>query len=214
MNAYKTDDQYRAEHIREMGEPLGTVFNALYSELLWLNVKWVEYVELFGVNPERIELLNGTAPAFFGIVQDVLLKDIMLQVARLTDPVKSPGKEEKENLTVQELPNLVRPEIKGSIQRLVEEAKARTEFCRQWRNRHIAHSDRALALKHKHATPLPAASREKLREALHAIANILNAVSGPYGFAPSLFEHTIPALGGAGSLLEVLNSRPNRRSRT
>jgi hypothetical protein len=169
-----------------------------------------EYVELFGTDVERIELLNRAAPNFFGIIQDVLFQDIMLHVARLTDRVESAG---KKNLTVRELPILVRPEIRGAIERLLEEAKSRTEFCRQWRNRQIAHNDRALALEDKHAEPLPGASRQKLREALAALANVLNAVSEPYGFAPSSFEHNSRS-GWRGLASQGPNSRPNRRSRT
>jgi hypothetical protein len=200
---YETDDQRQAEHVRLMGEPLGIVFDALYVELVWLNVKWAEYIELFGTDRERVDLLNRAAPNFFGIIQQVLFEHIVLAVARLTDPVRSLG---KENLTVRELPDLVRSEIKGSVQKVVEDAKAQTEFCRQWRHQHIAHKDRALALELAHANPLPDATRQKLRMALRSVADILNTVLEGYGCAPTSFEHTIPALGGAGSLLDVLDS--------
>ena len=105
----KTEDQYEAEHIQRMGQPLGVVFNELYSELVWLYVKWAEFVDLFGTDPERVDLLNRAAPNFFGIIQEVLFEHITLHVARLTDRVKSLG---KENLTVQELPILVQPEMR------------------------------------------------------------------------------------------------------
>jgi hypothetical protein len=50
----KTEDEYQVEHIQRMGEPLGAIFNELWSDLAWLHVKWAEFFALFGTNPERV----------------------------------------------------------------------------------------------------------------------------------------------------------------
>ena len=55
-------------------------------------MKWEEYLELFGKTSSRIHLLNQSAPVFFKIVQDSLWENIILHLARLTDPPKSAGK--------------------------------------------------------------------------------------------------------------------------
>ena len=46
------------------------------------------YVELFG-KPSRIDLLNRASSPFFGMVQRVLWRDVLLHLARLTDPAKT-----------------------------------------------------------------------------------------------------------------------------
>lgn len=92
-------------YIKHMGEPLGSLFYALWQEVAWVRVKWQEYIELFGKKPSRVDLLNKSAPLFFRIVQNVLWYDILMHIARLTDPPKSKG---KPNLTIRRLPELVR----------------------------------------------------------------------------------------------------------
>ena len=68
----------------------------------------------------------------------------MLHLARLTDKSTTAG---KTNLTVLNLPSLVADAgLKDELAHLVEEAKKRTEFCRDWRNREFAHQDLLLAL--------------------------------------------------------------------
>jgi hypothetical protein len=209
MNSYPTADQSQEDYVQRMGEALGRLFGTLWRDLAWLHVKWSEYVELFGTSAERVELLNRAAPNFFGIIQGVLIKDIMLHIARLTDSEKSGG---RENLTILVLPGSVARDLKSSIQRLVAEAKGKTLFCRDWRNRRIAHTDRALSLTPELSKPLDEATREKLQEALRAIGNVLNAASEHYGCSPIVFEETIPALGGAGLLIEVIARGTKKRT--
>lgn len=190
MSGYKRVDQCKTEHVQHMGGALGALFNSLYSDLVWLHIKWAEYVELFGTKPERVDLLNSAAPNFFGIMQGVLLENIILHVARLTDPPRSFG---KHNLTIRALPAAVSSNIAASVDHQVTEALKHSEFCGDWRDRYIARNDLALAL--GQAAPLKDASREKLHSTLHAIGDVPNVVSGHYGLSPTAFEHTVPAWG-------------------
>jgi hypothetical protein len=206
----RDETQIEDEHIQHMGKPLGRLFSALWKELVWLHIKWGEYVELFGTNSERVELLNRAAPNFFGIIQDVLLDNILLHIARMTD---EPGSGSKKTLTVHAFSEAVDLKIQGTVETLIELAKNKVQFCRDLRNKRMAHSDLKLALDPESAALLPAVSRAQVREALKAIGNVLNAVEEHYGSAPTGFEHTIPALGGAGLLLEVLESGMITRQR-
>jgi hypothetical protein len=100
--------------------------------------------------------------------------------------------------------NCLAPKIKNHIESLIETAGHQVAFCRDLRNRRMAHSELALALDHLSAAPLPALSRAQVREALRANGYVLNVLEEHYGCSASGFEHTIPALGGAGSLLAVI----------
>ena len=100
----RTPQEARAEHIRIMGEDLGSLYDALWQEVAGLYGKWSEYVALFGTRESRVDLLNQAAPSFFRIVQDSLWEDVLLHIARLTDPPKSAG---KSNLTVQRLTSAI-----------------------------------------------------------------------------------------------------------
>lgn len=189
------------DYIEKMGGALGTQFHALWQEVAWLHIKCTEYLELFGSKSTRVDLLNRAAPAFFSMIQDVLWEDIVLHVARLTDSPKSLG---NTNLTIRNLPELVDPTMTEALQALVDTALSETQFCRDWRNRHIAHRDLELAT-NKSPRPLAAPTRKQLNDALGAIASVLNEVQAHYMDSYTPFEESIGSRGNAGSLLYVLD---------
>jgi hypothetical protein len=201
MSRHKDAEEVRKQHIKSMGEELGSIFHALWNEVAWIYMKWNQYVELFGKRPSRIDLINSAAPLFFRIVQDSLFEDTLIHIARLTDPPKSTG---KSNLTIQRLPDLVLDgELKDSIAGLIDIALQKADFSRDWRNRRIAHKDLKLALK-EGAEPLKQASREKVSAALDAIAEVMNAVSKHYIDTTIMFEG-IPSPYGVVALLYVID---------
>jgi hypothetical protein len=202
MSSHKTAEEVRDSHVKAMGEALGTLYHALWNETAWLYMKWDEYVELFGTKPSRIDLLNESAGLFFRIIQDSLWEDLLIHIARLTDPPKSAG---KDNLTIRRLPALIeKKELRGKVAKLIDTAIERADFCRDWRNRSIAHKDLKLATR-KGAEPLKGASRAKLKEALSAISDVLNAVSVHYMDSTIMFEG-VGSVNGAVSLLYVLDA--------
>lgn len=201
MSRYKTAEEVKNEYISSMGEELGTVFHALWNEVAWLYLKWGQYVELFGTKPSRITLLNDAASLFFRIVEDFLFDDTLLHIARLTDPSKSAG---KPNLTIQRLPSLVANEkLAADIIELIDISLQKADFCRDWRNRRIAHKDLNLTL-NKGVESLKPASRKKVTIALDAIAKVMDAIANHYMDTTITFEG-ISSPNGALSLLYVID---------
>lgn len=197
----RTADEACADAIRAMGQELGELYSALWQEVAWVHAKWEEHVVLFGTKESRVELLNRAAPRFARIVQDTIWEDVLLHIARLTDPPKSVG---RENLTIQSLAPLVNdPVTRTKVTELVDAAKNATEFCRDWRNRHLAHRDLRLAL-NRGAQPLREASRLGVWTALRSIVAALNAISVHYLDSTSMFE-VGPGPGGALNLLYVID---------
>lgn len=201
MATNRSPDEAKAVNIHAMGEELGSLYDALWQQVAWLHNKWAQYVELYGTKPSRIALLNNAAPAFFGIVQDTLWEDLLLHIARLTDSPKSAG---KSNLSFRRLPEAIEDAIvKVRVTDLIAKALKASEFCRDWRNRRIAHRDLHLALGLS-AAPLEPASRAKVKEALEALVEVLNAISAHY-HGPTYFFDLGDGSGGAVSLLFVLD---------
>jgi hypothetical protein len=198
-----TAEESKQNYKSAMGEPLGALFYSLWQEVAWVHLRWHEYVALYGDKPSRVALLNNSAPGFFRIVQDTLWEATLLHIARLTDAPCSAG---KSNLTIQRLHDEVRVRDANVAQRvktLSDKAKVATEFCRDWRNRRIAHSDLSLALD-ENPTPLEAADRDKVNTALSAIVDVLNAVSLHYMNSSSFFDiHGYP--GDVMSLLCIID---------
>lgn len=200
----RTAEEAKKANIEKMGEPLGTLFSALWQEVAMLHVRWKEYVALFGTKPERIDLLNRAAPHFFRMLQDELWESTLLSLARLTDPSNSQGNPDRSNLTINALPALiVDVKLKGDVNKLIAESMKLPEFCRDWRNRRIAHRDLKLALEQS-TTPLADGSRAQVKDALKALVNILNAVERHYCDSETVYDLGAP-LGGAISLLYVLD---------
>ena len=201
MAECKTAEQVRDDHLRVLGPDLGALYHALHDEVIWLHGKWQQYRILFAESEERIELLNGVAGFFFRVIQDVLFENVVLHIARLTDPTQSVG---KDNLTLFRLAEFVKePKLALEVKSLAERAKAAATFARDWRNRHLAHTDLALALGDQ-AKPLPPISRERIDAALAAAALVLNRIESHYWQSEVAFTQVIQPLGDAESLAHYL----------
>lgn len=192
----ETLDTYK----KQMGNELGELFHALAHELQWLHWHWKQYRELYGENPQRIEILNETAPFFFFVVQRVFFEDACLGIAKLIASPKSLG---KDNLTIQRLPPLINdPGLRDEVRDLIGKAVNSAAFAVEWRNRYIAHQDLELAL-NQSAHPLATASRTHVEDALHALRNVLNCVEVALCDSESAYE-TLAGVRDAESLLYVL----------
>jgi hypothetical protein len=191
----RTADEAKANYIEKMGEPLGTQFAALFQEAARLHMVWGEFVELFG-DEERVKVLNEAAPAMFHVIGHALWQFILLEIARLTD---RPGTGSKKNLTIRNLPELVKPELRDDVWELVCAALEKSDLCRDQRNRQLAHLDLDL-LTDQSAKPLEPATMKAVGEAIDAIGNVLKEVHLHYIGGLS-FSRTV---GGAGNALSLL----------
>jgi len=200
VGEHKSAGEHRDDCIRLMGQELGEVYAALWQELSWAYRNWREYVVLFGHDEERVELLNAAAPGFFRIVQDTLYEAVVLHIARLTDRPNPGG---KPVLSVTRLPSLLSDaNLRGDISGLLGEVDAKVAFCRDLRNRHIAHRDLSLATQQS-ADSLSAGSRRQVADALHALAGVLNKVSLHFDSSETAFD-VDTMIGGASLLVDVV----------
>ena len=196
-----THDELEKRNIAKMGDTLGKQYTVLFHEVAALHLYWKEFLELFGTNDNRIDRLNRSAPGFFRMLQEQQFETNIFHIARLTDSPKSVG---KNNLTLLNLPNLVAdPALQQQLTALVEEAKKKAEFCREWRNRRFAHHDLLLAVQDGKAVPLQAASKDHVNAALTALADVLNAIERHYYMGCCDFA-AVAAHNGAATLLFVL----------
>lgn len=201
-----TAEESKKRYVEVMGDDLGNQYAALWQEVVYLHRKWTEYLVLFGTKRTRIPILNKAAPTFFRMVQDVFWDDTLLHIARLTDAPKSGTN--KTNLTLRNLPALTKDDgLKARLEPLVTKVLEQSEFCRDWRNKVVAHRDLEVALNEK-AEPLQGGSRDQVNEVLETIAAIMNAVSGHYLEPTTIFRFGESA-GGALPLLYVLKDGIN-----
>ena len=137
------------------------------------------------------------------MVQTELWHTSILHVSRLTDPASSGGGN-RANLTVNSLPELIKHcRLRAEVTNLVADVLDATDFCRDWRNRVIAHRDLKLALEEATKAIEPV-SLQQMTKALKSLAAVLNAISKHYLDSSTGFEH-VNRHNGAMSLLRVLD---------
>jgi hypothetical protein len=183
-----------------MGDELGKYYRALDIELTGLYHKWNEFCELFG-NTKSVDLLNATAPGFFCVIQESLWHDMILGVTKLLDDHRP--RKGQFRLALGGLRALIRvPSLARRVDGLINLARKDEKFCRDWRNRRIAHSDLNLAMGNQ-TKPLQAATVKNMNTVLIAIAAVLNAVREHYLDGQMSYEDT-ESHDGVSSLLAFL----------
>lgn len=133
-----------------------------------------EFEQLFD-NVEHVKLLNLVGGSFFADVQRILWDDLLLRIARLTDPKQTgKGKGSNDNLTVRQLPGVgevcERDDLREKVEEQVKAAIQAAEFARSHRNKRIGHKDRDTMIE------LPSTSLRQIRGALDAVYTVLQTV--------------------------------------
>src|SRR5687768_4930180 len=152
-------EQVKHEMLDKMGPEFGSLFYSIYKEITWLTFKWSEFRELYGTKESRIELMNKVAPFFFFTTQRVYWENLILGIARITDPATTGG---KKNATLRALGQYIHDQqFKAEFEQAVSGILSESDFCRDWRNRWIAHMDYELSVNNRNAEPLKTATRQR-----------------------------------------------------
>ena len=171
----------KKEYQQKLGEDFGTVLYEVRNDWLTGLVRLKEYRALF-TDHDTVQLLNAAGGAFMSDVQQILWRDLLLHVTRLTDPATMGS---HENLSVQALPPFCErpelqaecPELHAVVQELVNSAVAAAATPRDWRNRRISHTDLGLAID-PDAESLAPTSLRQVQAALDAVHAVIQAIAG------------------------------------
>jgi hypothetical protein len=199
---HQTAEEAREQYVRLMGPDLGRVYDVLRNDLSTALVTWTLYRQLYS-SQERITLFNDVAGTFFGVLQDILLRDTLLALARLVDREETGT---KQNLTLQRLPSLLccHPQLQAAVAADVASAKSVCEAAVDWRNRRIAHRDLDVALSEE-KVPLPEIPFDEINGALTTIAKLLNRLEAHFNKgATVMYEWLEMGGGGVESLVFFL----------
>ena len=168
------------EYQEKLGEDFGTVLYEVRNDWLTGLVRLKEYRVLFS-SYDAVKLLNAAGGAFMWDVQQILWRDLLLHVTRLTDPATM-GRHE--NLSVQALPPFCErpelqadhPELHAAVHALVDRAVTAAEAPRDWRNRRISHTDLGLAID-PGAESLALTSLRQVEAALDAVHAVIQTIA-------------------------------------
>jgi len=155
------------------------VLHSLQDYVTELHEEWKTLLALFGSGERNFELVNSTAGAFFETVYRTMIRDILLGVARLTDPLQTAGKPNLvlERLTL--LPEVLAvPSIGARVAAQLADVKGKAQPFRDYRNKYLAHLDLPTSLAPV-GDVLPGIQRENVDTVLDAMSTLFNMVDGP-----------------------------------
>lgn len=191
MKRYTTPNEIREKILTAFPEETGELFYELWINVAHLHLNWKNYRSLFGVSPDRIDLLKWVASTFFGLLDGILLHDLVLAIARLTDPPWTAGKDNASfGLLLEMLTPHIDPRLTDELRSELDDLQAHCEPIRQTRNRLLAHDDLATALRH-HPNPLPGISRAYIEEILERVRNLLGNIEEHFLGLPTSHERIL-----------------------
>src|SRR3954470_23117742 len=74
--------------MNSMPTSMGGVFRGFFQEYSIVRAKWRLYERIFAT-PESIDLLNRHGAHAFGLIEDLLIKDVVLGITRMMNPSKA-----------------------------------------------------------------------------------------------------------------------------
>ena len=156
-----------------MPDTLKNKIKAIDAEVVRLHYKWKHFKQVFG-SDEKVKLLNEAAPVFFSYLWNLMLFDILLSIARLTDPPKTRVKSIiKENLSFDNLVLEIKDaNLQSQVSQQILALKGKMKAVKTWRDEKIAHND---LLRQMNEIPLPTIQVSEITDALALIRGIMNA---------------------------------------
>jgi len=201
--AQRTADEVKASFVAAFPSGTGELAHELWKAVNNLHFKWENYRSLFGTSPDRIDLLNWAAPSFFGLLDGILRSDVMLAIARLTDPPKSMG---RDNACLARLIETLVPftdtQSVDSWRAELQDLQTYCEPVRVTRNRLLAHEDLATAL-HYHPDPIPGVSRPYIDGALERFRKLFGSIEVRFRGSQTAFQ-LVSAVGDGESVISRL----------
>jgi hypothetical protein len=173
----------------------------LWDDLVTLHDAWAQYRYLF-TDPERVEILNACGRWFFGLVQRLLLREVLLGISRLTDP---PSQGKQANLVLASLledPALDRDsDVSREMKVAIAAVVARAAGVRLHRHKYIAHRDHETAVRLSEE-PLPGLTVQEITDLISAMGAVYSLHNLRMRGMDTSFA--LEMLGGADAVVQIL----------
>src|SRR3954462_6389292 len=164
-----------------MPAELREVFQEFFQEYRIIKVKWRLYKQLFD-NTVCIDLLNRHGAHGFGVVQDVIIKDLILCITRMMNTSREVWGEPANLATL--LIDLVahkQTALADKLSGIRDRIKPAVTGLRQWRDAEISRNDYASFVAMKAGIDaLPPPSRQMVEDILSAMSEILDELEAHY----------------------------------
>jgi|GEM_PF-4007908 hypothetical protein len=151
------------------------IYEALFHPVCHVHREWGAFRHLYVSGQEIADVLKDAGGDFFGITKTLLAHDIILTIARLTDPKQSVG---RDNLCLEQLIHSIDGSqygpLRQNIEQIYSQAKPNFVFAKTYRNKLLAHYDLATILAHVPEPTIPTTT--DIDAGLKGICDVMNAV--------------------------------------
>ena len=186
-----------------MDDELKEAFEKAQQELTHLYYRWIMFVQMFGGNAHRIDVINRTSSNLLMEFHWLVLDNMVLSLSKLTDPAGMRG---NSNLSlpylIDEIEKTDKKDIVPELKATLEELNAAVEHFRKIRNKRIAHNDLAVVLGGDEST-LPGVSRADVNNALKLTGDFLNKIEVTFFNSTTGYDLTILPLTNDGRSLII-----------
>lgn len=178
---------------------LESVFEAVLDQVLEISARWKLYLQLFDSGKDNLDMLNASGSYVFGIFQRLLIYDVVLAIARLTDPVSSTG---KRNASLRSLYATTKEQLSGTtieeVETLLSALDSHAKEIRLHRNKALAHADL------KHVETLPGIAYDNVEAAIAGTQRLTTILGAAVGHQIQHFDVTFRFGTDGRKLLQLL----------
>lgn len=172
-----------------MPAAMGSVFQGFLQEYSIVRAKWRLYERLF-TTPESIALLNRHGAHAFGVIEDLLIKDVILCITRMLNTSKASWGDPANLATL--LINLAAHKQMALVKRLTairDRTQPVGDGLKRWRDERLSKNDYTAYLGMRaDADALPANQRKMVEDVLSAMREILQELQAHYTSVAELHE--------------------------
>lgn len=197
---------------RPMPDAMDRSFQGFFREYRLVNLKWHLYLQLFD-DTATTDLLNRFAALGFGLVQDAILKDVVLCVVRMTDETKAAWGEDA-NLAslIIDLAANKEADLADRLKGIRAKIKPVSGDLKRWRCEQLSRNDYAAILARGCSVDaIPPVSRRMIADILAAMGEILDEVRAHYPDVEPWHEE-VPRAGDFDDLLTRLRDLEKRKA--
>src|SRR5215218_5289084 len=159
-----------ADAMSSMPPAMIGVFHAFFQEYSIVRAKWRLYERLFAT-PESIELLNRHGAHAFGLIEDLLIKDVILCIIRMMNTSKASWGDPANLATL--LIDLTAHKQMAVVKRLTtirDRVKPSADGLRRWRDEKLSRNDYAAYIGMKaEIDAVPLNHRKMIQDVLSAM---------------------------------------------
>jgi AbiU2 len=172
-----------------MPAAMGGVFQEFFQEYNIVRAKWRQYKRLFTTS-ESIDLLNRHGAHAFGLIADLLIKDVIMCITRMMNPSKASWGDPANLATL--LINLAAHRQVALVKRLTEirdRVKPASDSLKRWRDEQLSKNDYAAYVGMKaNIDAVPANDRKMIEDVLSAMSDVLVELQAHYSSVAGLKE--------------------------